>query len=247
MSRLRNFAASMQTRRSNPQHDPSAPREFAGRESTSLDVVDVGLFVLCSALVSLLAKLGVHAGLIPNTDLSSPPFVLHIGACLVLLACLYWTIRIRHGSGAWGKLGWRLPHRPYLWIALAGGTILGITVGVIARSASGIVYPVPTRATFLVGMSLGPILEESFFSGCILPVLGRATRGFAAVLITAMAFATMHIQPGTHFLQWACIAGTGAAYAGMRLVSRSTVASVLMHVAYNSTLFFMQFPPSTHF
>jgi membrane protease YdiL (CAAX protease family) len=51
-------------------------------------------------------------------------------------------------------------------------------------------------------------------------------------------FATLH--PVSGFAQWACFAGTGVAYGWIRVKSESTIPSILMHTAYNATLYVYQ-------
>jgi len=83
--------------------------------------------------------------------------------------------------------------------------------------------------------SYGPILEESFFRGCLLPLLAQTTGSVPAVILTALLFALLH-QPG-NLAHWVSLTGTGVAYGGIRVASRSTTTAALMHAIYNRALF----------
>src|SRR5216684_2009931 len=55
------------------------------------------------------------------------------------------------------------------------------------------VMPTILAADFLIlGLLLGPILEESVFRGCLLPVVARSFGRAGSVLATAVLFAAFH-------------------------------------------------------
>ena len=91
----------------------------------------------------------------------------------------------------------------------------------------------------ILGLVFGPILEESFFRGCLLPTLALSTGTVPAVIITGVVFAVFHGP--VDLAHWVTLTATGIAYGWMRLASRSTTASALMHSAYNLTLYFFYF------
>jgi membrane protease YdiL (CAAX protease family) len=88
---------------------------------------------------------------------------------------------------------------------------------------------------FVLGLFLGPILEESVFRGCMLPVLTRTLGNAISVVAIAVLFAAFH-GPGdvTH---WVWFTATGAAYGSLRLASGTTTAAAFMHATCNLTLF----------
>jgi membrane protease YdiL (CAAX protease family) len=54
----------------------------------------------------------------------------------------------------------------------------------------------------------------------------------------AVVFAVVHVsQPGTSWLQMACITSTGAIYGAIRYVSGSSAPAAMAHAAYNLTLY----------
>jgi membrane protease YdiL (CAAX protease family) len=83
--------------------------------------------------------------------------------------------------------------------------------------------------------TIGPVLEESFFRGCPLPLIERSLWSSAAVILSGLLFASFH-QPPT-IVHCACLAMSGIAYGWIRVASRSTAAAALMHAIYNLTLF----------
>ena len=87
----------------------------------------------------------------------------------------------------------------------------------------------------VLGFVLGPILEESFFRGCLLPVLAHTTGNLAAVILTALLFALFH-QPAD-LAHWVSFTATGVAYGWIRVASRSTTAAAVMHATYNLAVF----------
>jgi len=79
------------------------------------------------------------------------------------------------------------------------------------------------------------VLEESFFRGCLLPLLAKTIGNPAAVILTALLFALLH-QP-SNLAHWVSFTATGVAYGWIRVASRSTTAGALMHATYNLVLF----------
>jgi membrane protease YdiL (CAAX protease family) len=86
----------------------------------------------------------------------------------------------------------------------------------------------------VLGLVLGPVLEESFFRGCLLPLLGCGLGTTPAVILTAFVFALFHGP--ANLSQWLLFSGTGTAYGWIRATSRSTTAAALAHAAYNLAL-----------
>ena len=87
----------------------------------------------------------------------------------------------------------------------------------------------------VLGFVLGPILEESLFRGCLLPLLAQTTGSGPAVILTAILFALFH-QPA-NLAHWVSFTATGIAYGWIRVASRSTAAAAVMHATYNLAVF----------
>jgi len=145
---------------------------------------------------------------------------------------------VRYGRSAWTLLGWCQPSREYLLVALIGGVGLAICTDVVARATTPASHLIRVWDLLVLGTVLGPLLEESFFRGCLLPVLTRTAGPKLAILGAAVLFATFHQI--TSLAQWACFVGMGIAYGWIKTKSGSTAAAAIMHAAYNAVLFFCQ-------
>ena len=102
---------------------------------------------------------------------------------------------------------------------------------------------IPALDFFFLGLFLGPVLEESVFRGCLLPVVHSyhfvcedAEAVIAAFLVaTAVLFAAFHAP--SDITHWMWFTTTGLAYGWLRLASQTTTAAALMHAVCNLTLF----------
>jgi len=119
-------------------------------------------------------------------------------------------------------------------LAPALGSIFAVAVAVSVQLRHQVTAPVSIANVFLLSLVLGPILEESLFRGCLLPVLERSGGKLAAVVVTALLFALFHGP--VNAAHWFWLTATGIAYGWMRIASESTSASVLMHASYNLDL-----------
>jgi membrane protease YdiL (CAAX protease family) len=221
----------------------SRPESRGGRSSTlegrsSLGYADVGLFFVFVFCVASLFRCAVHFQILDQVAVERPPLFLQTAISLSLAVALYCIVRIRHGSRVWVLLGWNRPSFFYLVVALVGGIAVAVVVDFIAHATTPANQVIRFRDLLLLDMLFGPVIEESFFRGCLLPVLARRTGPVIAMLATAIVFATFH--PVTTFAQWACFVGTGVAYGWIRIKSGSTASSTLMHAAYNATLYIYQ-------
>jgi len=95
--------------------------------------------------------------------------------------------------------------------------VVSILSGVAA--APGITYlylrrrlmpTIPALDFFFLGLFLGPVLEESVFRGCLLPVLTRTLGKAMSVLATAVLFAAFHAP--SDITHWMWFTTTGLAY-----------------------------------
>jgi len=198
------------------------------------DYQDLSLFFICAVLLGLLLRLGVCLHLLSPGDLKQPPLTLQVLVVVCLTLSLFAILKMRYRRPVWSALGWIRPPRRYVAAALAGGVLLAVTVAVVANSLNSPMPTIPLTDLALLAATLGPVLEESLFRGCLLPLVSRSCGAHSAVILTALLFAVFH-QPPT-VLHCACFAVSGAAYGWMRITSRSTAASAVMHAAYNVTL-----------
>jgi membrane protease YdiL (CAAX protease family) len=186
----------------------------------------------------MMFRIGVHLHALSQTRLDNPTISFQITISLSLIGSLYAIIRLRHGRGVWKVLGWNWPSRIYLVAALVSGIGLGIGVDIIAHATTSATHVIHFWNLILLDALLGPIIEESLFRGCLLPVVARTTRPTIGIVATAVLFATLH--PISTFVQWLCFVTTGSAFGWIRIKSGSTAASTLMHTIYNVTLYLCQ-------
>ncbi len=206
--------------------------------SAALSYVDTGFFFVAVFFLAMMFRIGVHLNVLSQTRLDNPTLPFQITISLFLIGSLYAIIRLRHGRGVWTLLGWIWPSRIHFVAALLGGIGLGIGVDIIAHATTPTTHVIHLWNLILLDGLLGPIIEESLFRGCLLPVVARTTGTTIGIAATAALFATLH--PITTLVQWLCFVATGTAFGWIRVRSGSTAASTLMHAIYNATLFLCQ-------
>jgi membrane protease YdiL (CAAX protease family) len=206
--------------------------------SAALSYADIGFFFVFVFFLAMMFRIGVHLRLLSQTRLDSPTLPLQLAISLSLIGSLYGIIRLRHGRGVWRLLGWIWPSRIQLVAALLGGIGLGTGVDIIAHATTPTTHVIHLWNLILLDGLLGPVMEESLFRGCLLPVVARTFGPTIGIAATAALFATFH--PITTFAQWLCFLTTGTAFGWIRVKSGSTTASALMHSIYNATLFLCQ-------
>jgi membrane protease YdiL (CAAX protease family) len=206
--------------------------------SAALSYADIGFFFVFVFFLAMMFRIGVHLHLLSQTKLDNPTLPFQIATFLSLIGSLYAIIRLRHGRGVWKHLGWIWPSRSHLVAAMLGGIGLGIGVDIIAHVTTSTTHVIHFWNLILLDALLGPIIEESLFRGCLLPVVARTTGPTIGIAATAVLFATLH--PISTFVQWLCFVTTGTAFGWIRVKSGSTAASTLMHTIYNVTLFLCQ-------
>lgn len=148
---------------------------------------------------------------------------------------LYLILKLRHRRPVFRPLGWVWPRTAYVILAPLLGVSLAAGVRVYLHLHGQSTPTRPLVEIMVLGLVLGPILEESFFRGCLFPVLANTVGRILAVVLTALLFALFHSP--ANLAHWASFTGTGAAYGWIRLSSRSTTAPAFAHAAYNLALF----------
>ncbi len=88
------------------------------------------------------------------------------------------------------------------------------------------------------GVLVAPLVEELMFRGFLYPVVARRFGMVASVLFTGMLFGLFHaLQLWGAWGLVALLVGVGIVFTWVRARTQTVLASLLMHVAYNSTLF----------
>jgi membrane protease YdiL (CAAX protease family) len=196
---------------------------------------DIGVFFFVLVFLAAVVRLGVRTHFLRPSDLVTPTLTLQTFVVIFLSVSLYLTLKWRHHRAVIAPLGWVAPNVFYTTLASFAGIASAGSIAFLAHLRHQVMPTIPATDFMILGLLLGPILEESVFRGCLLPVVARTFGGVFAVLATAVLFAAFH-GPGdvTHRI-W--FSATGVAYGWLRLASQTTTAPALMHATCNLTLF----------
>jgi len=198
---------------------------------------DFGIFLVVLVLLTLMFRLCVRFHLLAASELVHPTTGLQSAVVAFVSLALYLVLKLRHQQPVLRPLGWVLPRPCHMFVALLGGVALATTVAIYLRARHQSTPTVPVLDFALLALIFGPVLEESLFRGCLLPLLAQTTGAVVAVILTAFCFALFHGP--TDLPHWMSFTATGFAYGWMRATSRSTAAAALMHASYNLTLFLL--------
>jgi len=163
------------------------------------------------------------------------------------LASLWLIFRARYDAPLAKSLAWIVPRRG-LSLSVLLGPALAISVALLGRILNTPQIDDPFRkllhgplAISVLGISvvlLGPLLEELVFRGFVLPLLMRDLGVISGILATAIPFALLH---GPQYSwQWqyvVLILLVGSTLGIVRYRTGSTLASALLHILYNATIF----------
>jgi len=198
---------------------------------------DIGVFSLVLAALGPILHLFTRFHLLSRSELENPGLGLQFALIVSLILALYLVLKLRHRRPVLRPLGWVWPRTAYVIVAPLFGVLLAAGVSVYLRLHGQSTPTMPLVEIVILGSVLGPILEESFFRGCLLPVLAHTVGKSFAVVLTALLFALFHSP--ANLAHWASFTGTGVAYGWIRVTSRSTTAPALAHAAYNLALFLL--------
>jgi membrane protease YdiL (CAAX protease family) len=198
---------------------------------------DIGIFFLVLVLLGSVLRFLVRLRLLERSELIDPSFGLQFAVVASLSLALYLVLKIRHHQPVLQPLGWVWPRTAYIVAGLVVGISLASGVSLYLRFRNQSAPAVPVTEILVLGFVLGPILEESLFRGCLLPLLAQTTGNVPAVIFTAFLFALFH-KPAD-LPHWVSFTATGVAYGWIRVASRSTAAAAAMHATYNLAVFFI--------
>lgn len=256
-----------------PQITPPAPEPPAPAPAPPLlreplwngwDIV----LLLAAALFLLFFVGGVVFGVaahlygpgVSPAELSRDPKVLVPAQALSYVALLLFMgvlVRLRYRARFFETIHWRWPVGADALKYVAGGVLLA---GVI--QALSYLFPMPpslpidkffrdaTSAWLLAGFGIlvAPPVEELFYRGFLYPVLARPLGTFGAVVLTSIPFALMHAsQLASAWAPLLMLFLVSVVLTLTRAKTGSVAASVLVHMAYNTTLFTMLFFATDHF
>jgi membrane protease YdiL (CAAX protease family) len=226
---------------------------------------DVGVFLLIFigsivffGILALLAAAAIqHVG---ADTLLKAPTVLYINlslvaqaiAFMVVLFYFFALVRLRRAGDFWPALGWRSLNGTRTNLTAVVRMLFSGVALAFASSVVGLFLKQPkatpieeffkARQTVLMlmvfGVLVAPLVEETIFRGFIYPVAARQFGVVPGILFTGILFGGFHaMQLGGAVGQVAIIMGVGIVLTWVRARSGSVLASFLLHVAYNSTLF----------
>jgi membrane protease YdiL (CAAX protease family) len=141
---------------------------------------------------------------------------------------------------------WRATTAANWLYAVGGGFLAGAAVYVIGSASRRGMGLSKDWRLIVLQVTLGPVLEEVVFRGYLFTLLTWSFRRLAddggrkrlVVMAAAVVFAVVHMsQPGTSWLQLACITSTGILYGWLRSRSGSVATAAASHAAYNLTLY----------
>jgi membrane protease YdiL (CAAX protease family) len=219
------------------------------------------LSLVATALIRLLllgafAKFGVAPARIQQSPALFGLFtlvqqLLLIGALLGYLAA---QVRVNFRAPFWRTIGWRAFEPGQLSSAMRyfGFIVGGFAIALIVESLSlrfGNKARLPVQALFqdrrvalalmVMSVLVAPVFEETIFRGYIYPVVARSYGVAAGVLGTGLLFGLLHApQLWGGWLQIGELVAVGILFTYARAVTRTVLASFLLHVSYN---FFVSF------
>jgi uncharacterized protein len=168
---------------------------------------------------------------------------------LALLAYLAAQIRLRFRAPFWGTIGWRPLRTPIsrggtVAVLICVGVFLAAVVTVASNAAPPkevlpieklLVFP-PTAILFmLTAVLVAPVVEETIFRGYLYPVAARSVGVIWGIVLTGTLFGLLHsLQLWGGWWQIALLIVVGIVFTTARAITKSVVASWILHISYNS-------------
>jgi uncharacterized protein len=169
---------------------------------------------------------------------------------LGLLGFLAAQMRARFHLPFWRGIGWRRLDTGTIprWVAYGGLVLGGCLIAVLVTAASAISPPkgelpiqqiLQDRHTLilfaLMAVFIAPVVEETFFRGYLYPVVARSFGLATGVITTGIVFGLLHAsQLSGGWWQIALLVVVGIIFTLVRAVTKTVVASYILHLSYNS-------------
>ena len=228
---------------------------------TSWGWFDLVLLLVVAIGSTLLASMGAsmafYARGVTRSQLQDPGMerslwilVTQVGVFACMLAYLWFSVAISRRRPFWKTTGWRpleMGQFPkgvvYLAFVLGGGLLCSL-VSVISNTY-GTQKELPIQEMFqdrrsallfvILAVFLAPLIEETIFRGYIYPVVARTFGMGFGVLLTGALFGLLHAQQlWGGWVQIGMLVMVGIFFTYARAMTRSVVASYLLHLGYNS-------------
>jgi uncharacterized protein len=224
------------------------------------DWIDIGLLIALTiggaVVVGLLIAVALKLGGVSPASIRKSPGAMSVIAIeaqmlldLGLLAYLAAQMRLRFHSPFWRTIGWRpmaaRSSRPVAYAAFALG---GFSLAALVAFGEALFppkHPLPIQAMtenphaavlfMLTAVLVAPVVEETIFRGYLYPVAARSFGVGLGVVITGTLFGLLHArQLWGGWWQIALLVMVGIVFTIARAVTRTVVASYILHVSYNA-------------
>jgi len=216
-----------------------------------LGSVAVGLVLVMGA-----RALGINLAQLRTSNRAQSLFLIinQVVISFVLLAYLAAQMRLRFEARFWRTIGWKrletgdAPRLLAYLSFVAGGFLFAIIVQ-LASAVFGTKAKLPIEVFFqdrrsalllmLMGVLVAPVVEETIFRGYLYPVIARTFGVATGVVSTGIFFGLLHApQLKGGWAQIVLLMVVGIVFTYARATQKTVVASYLLHVSYNSCLFF---------
>ncbi|MGA3293290.1 MAG: type II CAAX endopeptidase family protein [Candidatus Acidiferrales bacterium] len=212
----------------------------------------VGTWVTAILVVRALGVFGVTQAHLRKSPgmLSVVSVVAQIVLDLGLLAYLAAQMRVRFHSSFWRTIGWRPLETGGIrrGIACAGLVFGGFALAAGVALAEPLFppkHPLPLQTMLqdpraallfmLTAVLVAPVVEETIFRGYLYPVVARSWGMGAGIMITGAVFGLLHAgQLWGGWWQIALLVVVGILFTLARAVTRTVVASYILHASYNA-------------
>jgi membrane protease YdiL (CAAX protease family) len=169
---------------------------------------------------------------------------------LLWFVALKLILLVKYQQRFWWSLGWVIPDKG-LWLCMIGGPVLAVGLNVLAKAMKtpavkppfeGVLFDQKLRILFGVAAVLaGPLAEELAFRGFLLPLLAKWLGVAAGIVVTGLAFASMHgPQYQWHWQYIALLTVAGSLFGLARWRYESTMPAMVLHASFNLTVFLAQ-------
>lgn len=218
-------------------------------------VAFLGALVASVILTAAFAAFGIKPAQIRDSVRERSLFIILNQALISIGLLAYLVAQMWHRlhKPFWTTIGWReldtgkTPRSIVYFALIFGGFGLSILIQ-LASAGLGSKVKMPIEALFqdrrsafllmLMGILLAPVVEETIFRGYLYPVLARTFGVGAGVVATGTLFGLLHApQLGGAWAQTGLLIVVGIVLTFARAMTRTVVASYLLHVSYNSFLF----------
>jgi uncharacterized protein len=217
----------------------------------------VALFAGGPVVLSVPIFIGFSLEGISRADLSHPSsaqglFVIidQVLLSLAILGYLAVQMRYRFRLPFWRTVGWRPLETHHIsrglaYLGIFGGGFLFSLLIQFTSAAFGTKAKLPIEALFqdqrnaillmLMAVTIAPVFEETIFRGYIYPVVARSFGVGASIVVTGTLFGLLHaVQLWGGWVQIGLMVVVGIVFTYARSVTKTIVASYLLHLSYNS-------------